>query len=131
MIDVIYLHQFVVRITISKNLNVDSRLVSYGAPTYSPNRVLSYRCWIGSKLGFPQFLYIPNLVKLNRCFISTKISVLTPSSASIIHSLCTNVYSMSDVMKYAFLMMMCPQFCLPVGFFRVQQGRHCCLVHEV
>ena len=46
------MHQFGFQIMVSKNLNVDSRLVSLDAPTYSPNWVLSYRCWIGSKLGF-------------------------------------------------------------------------------
>jgi hypothetical protein len=38
MIDVILLHQFVVQIAITKNLNVDSRLVSKSASTYFPNR---------------------------------------------------------------------------------------------
>jgi hypothetical protein len=52
MIDVIFMHQFGFQIMVSKNLNVDSRLVSLDAPTYSPNWVLSYRCRIGSKLGF-------------------------------------------------------------------------------
>ena len=42
-------------------------------------------------------------------------------AASIIHSFSTNVYSTSDVInKDAFLMMMCPQFCLPVGFLCVR-----------
>ncbi len=50
MIDVILLHQFVVQIAITKNLNVDSRLVSKSASTYFPNRVFSFRdAW--SKLG--------------------------------------------------------------------------------
>ncbi len=58
IIDFILLHQFVVQIAITKDLNVDSRLVSKSAPTYFPNRVFSFRCWIGSKLGFLRLLYI-------------------------------------------------------------------------
>ena len=42
MIDVILLHQFVVQIAITKNLNVDSRLVSKSASTYFTNRVFSF-----------------------------------------------------------------------------------------
>ena len=104
--------------------------VQKGAPIYSPNWLLSYWCWIDSKSGFSTIIIYTQFRKTKLVLYSTKKSVLTPSSASIIHSFCTNVYSVSDVIKDAFLIMMCPQFCLPVGFLRVQQGHHCRLVHK-
>ena len=52
-------------------------------------------------------MYKPNLGKLDRCFISTKILVLTVDSIKrlyYIHSVYTNINSMTDVIKDAFLM---------------------------
>ena len=52
-------------------------------------------------------------------YFNKKIGVDSIKRLHYIHSFSTNVYSMTVVIKDAFLMMMRPRFCLPMGFLCV------------
>ena len=128
MIDVIDIHQFIFQITISTNLNVDSRLVSWGAMCDAPNWAL---------------IYIPDLEKLDLLVLYfNKNTDAFRGCWFQVPLLYTSVNNnMTDVIKDAFLMMMCPH---PVGFlltgccpilgvpgYHCWLPSHCGLVHIV
>ena len=129
-IDVIYFHQFAVQITISKNLNVDSRLVSLGAPTYSPNWVcfmmLDRRLQIGY-IVYPIWeTYIPVLNFNKNTGVDSIKRLYTQTFTK--YNWC-NHKDDNPIIRFillyfkhkdAFLMMMCPHSCLPVGFLCVR-----------
>ena len=120
MIDVIYFHQFVVQITISKNLIVDLQIGEIKCTNEFPKLGTFISMLDRFQIGF-FYEYIYTQFRKTKPVLYFNQNIGADAIKRLYYTQCfyTKVYSMTDVIKDAFLMMCLRQSCLPVGFLRV------------